>query len=85
MSQVGIIIGREFNERVRKKSFIITTLLMPLLMVGLMFAPMLIMKYSRGDEEADRRHRRERAGRSEAAERRRAGLPDYGPLDRSGP
>jgi len=26
MSQVGIIIGREFNERVRKKSFIITTL-----------------------------------------------------------
>ena len=38
MSQVGIIIGREFNERVRKKSFIITTLLMPLLMVGLMFA-----------------------------------------------
>ena len=31
MSQVGIIIGREFNERVRKKSFIITTLLMPLL------------------------------------------------------
>ena len=51
MSQVGIIIGREFNERVRKKSFIITTLLMPLLMVGLMFAPMLIMKYSRGDEK----------------------------------
>ena len=43
MSQVGIIIGREFNERVRKKSFIITTLLMPLLMVGLMFAPMLIL------------------------------------------
>lgn len=49
MSQVSIIIGREFNERVRKKSFIITTLLMPLLMIGLMFAPMLIMKYSRGD------------------------------------
>ena len=51
MSQVGIIIGREFNERVRKKSFIITTLLMPLLMVGLMFSPMLIMKYSGGDEK----------------------------------
>ena len=51
MSQVSIIIGREFNERVRKKSFIITTLLMPLLMIGLMFAPMLIMKYSRGDEK----------------------------------
>ena len=51
MSQVSIIIGREFNERVRQKSFIITTLLMPLLMIGLMFAPMLIMKYSRGDEK----------------------------------
>ncbi len=49
MSQVGIIIGREFNERVRKKSFIITTLLMPVLMIALMAAPMLIMKYSGGD------------------------------------
>ena len=29
MSKVGIIIAREFNERVRKKSFIITTILMP--------------------------------------------------------
>ena len=51
MSNISIIIQREFNERVRKKSFIITTLLMPLLMVGLMFAPMLIMKYSGGDEK----------------------------------
>ena len=51
MSQVGIIIGREFNERVRKKSFIITTLLMPLLMVALMAAPALIMQFSRGDEK----------------------------------
>ena len=51
MSNISIIIQREFNERVRKKSFIITTLLMPLLMIGLMFAPMLIMKYSRGDEK----------------------------------
>ena len=28
MSNISIIIQREFNERVRKKSFIITTLLM---------------------------------------------------------
>lgn len=49
MSQVGIIIGREFNERVRKKSFIITTILMPVLMIGLMAAPALVMQYSRGD------------------------------------
>ena len=45
-NKIGIIIGREFNERVHKKSFIITTLLTPLLMVLLMFAPMLISEYS---------------------------------------
>lgn len=49
MSKVGIIIGREFNERVRKKSFIITTIMMPLLIIGLMVTPALIMKFSRGD------------------------------------
>ena len=48
MSQTGIIIAREFNERVRKKSFIITTLLTPVLMIGLMVAPALIMNYSGG-------------------------------------
>ena len=41
MSNVLLIIGREFNERVRKKSFIVTTLLMPVLMLGLMAAPAL--------------------------------------------
>ena len=49
-SKIGIIIGREFNERVRKKSFIITTLLTPLLMLGLIMAPMLLTNYS-GDEQ----------------------------------
>lgn len=49
-SKIGIIIGREFNERVRKKSFIITTLLTPLLMLGLLVAPMLLSTYS-GDEQ----------------------------------
>ena len=48
-SKIGIIIGREFNERVRKKSFIITTILTPLLMLGLMFTPMLISFYSKSD------------------------------------
>ncbi len=48
MSTISLIIGREFNERVRKKSFIITTLLMPVLMIALMVAPALIMEYSRG-------------------------------------
>lgn len=50
-SKIGIIIGREFNERVRKKSFIITTLLTPLLMIGLMVAPMLIMSYSDSEQK----------------------------------
>ena len=41
-NKIGIIIGREFSERVHKKSFIITTLLTPILMIVLIFAPMLI-------------------------------------------
>ena len=45
-NKTGIIIGREFNERVKKKSFIITTLLTPFLMLALIFAPMLIAGYS---------------------------------------
>lgn len=35
MGKIGLIARREFNERVRKKSFIITTILMPLCMVGI--------------------------------------------------
>ncbi|MBQ2728619.1 MAG: ABC transporter permease [Alistipes sp.] len=51
-SKIGIIIGREFNERVRKKSFIITTLLMPVLMIALMVAPALIMEFSKGEQKS---------------------------------
>lgn len=46
MSKIGIIIEREYLERVKKKSFIFTTLLMPLLMVGLMTLPAIIMAYA---------------------------------------
>lgn len=35
MSKIGLIVAREWNERVRKKSFVVTTLLTPLLMVGM--------------------------------------------------
>ena len=49
MSQTGIIISREFNERVRKKSFIISTILMPLFVIALMVLPSLIMFYATGD------------------------------------
>ena len=45
MNKIGLIIQREFFERARKKSFIITTLVMPILMVGLMIAPSLIAVY----------------------------------------
>ena len=37
-----LIISREYLERVKRKSFIISTILMPLLMMGLMVAPALI-------------------------------------------
>lgn len=46
-----MIIMREFGERVRKKSFIITTLLMPLFMIGMMVAPTLMMLYSKGEQK----------------------------------
>ena len=49
MTNIGIIVGREFNERVRKKSFIITTILMPLLVVAMMIIPSLIMLHSTGE------------------------------------
>ena len=49
MSNIGIIVGREFNERVRKKSFIIMTILMPLLVVAMMIIPSLIMLHSKGE------------------------------------
>ncbi len=48
MSQTGIIVAREFNERVRKKSFIITTLLVPLFMLACMVIPALILAYGGG-------------------------------------
>lgn len=45
-NNLGIIIGREFSERVAKKSFIVTTLLMPILMLVMMALPALIAIFS---------------------------------------
>lgn len=45
MNNIGVIIGREYKERVYKKSFIITTILMPVLLLLLSVAPALIMRY----------------------------------------
>lgn len=43
MSKIGIIIEREYKTRVMKKSFILVTLITPVLMVLLMLGPTLIM------------------------------------------
>ncbi|MBQ3172791.1 MAG: ABC transporter permease [Alistipes sp.] len=51
MKKTFLIIQREFTERVRKKSFIIVTLLMPLLMIAIMVAPTLMMLYSTSDQK----------------------------------
>ncbi len=48
-SPLSIIISREYLERVKRKSFIITTLLVPLLMIICMVAPALFMLL--GDDE----------------------------------
>lgn len=45
-SSLSLIISREYLQRVRRKSFIITTLLVPVLMIGLMVAPALIAMFS---------------------------------------
>ena len=40
MKNLGLIIEREYSTRVKKKSFIILTLVMPLLFVGIAFVPL---------------------------------------------
>lgn len=49
MGKTGIIIQREFNVRVRKRSFIITTVLTPLLFIGLMAAMVAVTSRSGSD------------------------------------
>ena len=41
-SYLAIIISREFFQRVKRKSFLITTILMPVIMLALMMAPAVI-------------------------------------------
>ncbi|MDE6101075.1 MAG: ABC transporter permease [Paramuribaculum sp.] len=48
-SKTSIIIGREYMERVSKKSFLITTFLMPVLMLGMMMVPALIAIFSESE------------------------------------
>lgn len=51
-SKINIIIRREFMERVTKKSFIITTLLMPVVMLALMAVPAMVAMFSEGDNRS---------------------------------
>ncbi|MDO5663958.1 MAG: ABC transporter permease [Bacteroidia bacterium] len=51
MSTLQLIIQREYLTRVRKKSFIIMTLLMPLLMVSLSFVPLWLSTLNDGGEK----------------------------------
>lgn len=50
-SPLSIIVSREYLERVKRKSFIITTILMPLFMLGLMVVPALIAMVSTPDKQ----------------------------------
>ena len=45
-----VIIKKEYREIVRKKSFIISTVLTPLLMAAFMFLPVMLMKMGKGEK-----------------------------------
>lgn len=50
-SPLSIIIAREYLERVKRKSFIISTILMPVFMVGLMALPALLAVFTTPEEK----------------------------------
>jgi len=43
---IGVVIGREYKTRVKKKSFLVTTFVVPLLFAGLCIVPSLIMMFA---------------------------------------
>jgi ABC-2 type transport system permease protein len=51
MNKISVIIRREYLTRVRKKSFIIMTILAPLLMAALIILPTAIMMNDKGDHK----------------------------------
>lgn len=51
MNKLWLIIQREYLTRVRKKSFILITLLSPILMVGIFTLPVLLVSMSGDDEQ----------------------------------
>jgi ABC-2 type transport system permease protein len=51
MSKVGLIIKREYLSRVRKKTFILTTILTPLLFIGMIAAVVFITEQNTSNEK----------------------------------
>ena len=51
LSNIGLVIGREYSTRVKKKSFILLTILTPLLMAAMMVIPVVITLYSGEDKQ----------------------------------
>ncbi|MCF0207185.1 MAG: ABC transporter permease [Bacteroidales bacterium] len=49
MSKIGLIISREFKTRVRKKSFIVMTILGPILFAAFMLAPAVLLQLEDDD------------------------------------
>ena len=49
MNKISVIIKREYITRVRKKSFIIMTILAPLLMAAIIILPTALMMNQKGD------------------------------------
>ena len=51
MNALGLIIQREYFERVKRKSFIITTIIVPIVMLALMIAPTLFMFLGKSEQK----------------------------------
>ncbi|CAN5865153.1 ABC transporter permease [soil metagenome] len=52
MNKIGLIIGREYFTRVKKKSFLITTILVPLIIIGFYAAIIAVMVKGGGDKQS---------------------------------
>lgn len=50
-NSLGLVIEREYLERVKRKSFIISTILVPIVMILLMLAPAFFLLFSKSDQK----------------------------------
>lgn len=51
LKKINIVAGREYSIRVKKKSFILTTILTPILFAALMIIPSIIMMNDEGEKD----------------------------------